>query len=267
MEFPIVNIFTEDKVQLYGLYIKPQTSNSIFINIHGTASNFYEEDFIKYLTEDFMENNISMLSTNNRGTGVYDCYAKTGSAVEKFEDCIKDIDAWIEFAIKQKYKNKVNGIILLAPADSYASHRQLNGKPNNRLGAINKLISKSKQLISNNLGDVFLPRNAYGPRHGGIMPKSAESYINFLGDKSEVLKALPFATKKLDNYSKIKIPIFVAIGDGDEYTSLKTDEALDLLKTENKLTETHKLKNCNHDFEGKETELSSLINKFILSLT
>lgn len=154
LEFPIVNIFTEDKVQLYGLYIKPQTSNSIFINIHGTASNFYEEDFIKYLTEDFMENNISMLSTNNRGTGVYDCYAKTGSAVEKFEDCIKDIDAWIEFAIKQKYKkiilsghslgtekvvyymsngkykNKVNGIILLAPADSYASHRQLNGKPN-----------------------------------------------------------------------------------------------------------------------------------------
>ena len=41
------------------------------------------------------------------------------------------------------------------------------------------------------------------------------------------------------------------------------DDALKVLKKENKLTETYKMKDCNHDFEGKEEELTKIICNFL----
>jgi hypothetical protein len=44
-----------------------------------------------------------MLSTNNRGVGVYDAWQGNGAAIEKFEDCVIDIDAWMEYVIGRGY--------------------------------------------------------------------------------------------------------------------------------------------------------------------
>src|SRR3989344_7937707 len=104
MKYPIVQVKTRDNLWLYGLYLCADKNETVFINIHGTASNFYEEYFIEVFANAFLEKNISVLSTNNRGAGVYDPYQKSGAAVEKFENCLTDIDAWIEFAISEKYK-------------------------------------------------------------------------------------------------------------------------------------------------------------------
>src|SRR3989344_240782 len=185
MNYPIVQVKTPDDVWLYGLYLRPENSGTIFVNIHGTASNFYEGYFIEVLAQQFWSEGISMLSTNNRGAGVYDAYQKTGAAVENFEDCLIDIDAWIELAIKERFKNiilsghslgtekivyymsngkyadKVSSIILLGPADSYGSHRVLDGKVNPRLLEVEKLLKESEELVRQNKADTFLPRNSY----------------------------------------------------------------------------------------------------------
>lgn len=105
MNYPIIQVKTQNSLLLYGLYLPVLKRDTIFINIHGTASNFYENYFIEILAKKLSEEEISMLSTNNRGAGVYDAYQKTGAAVEKFEDCLIDIDAWIEFALKEGYRN------------------------------------------------------------------------------------------------------------------------------------------------------------------
>lgn len=285
-EYPIVQVKTKDNIWLYALYLTLLEKKTVFINIHGTASNFYEEYFIEVLSKRFLEKGISILSTNNRGTGVYDAYEKTGAAVEKFEDCLIDIDAWIEFAIDQghenivlsghslgsekivyymsngKYADKINSIVFLAPADSFGSHRMLDGKTNPRINQVETLIKQSVDLIQKGEGATFLPRDSYGSRVG-IMPKSAESFVNFLGPTSKLLEALPFAQKKLGEYSKIKVPILVVIGDKNEYTAIPTQEALDLMKQENKNTQTFQIKDCNHDFEGKEDELADIVLRFI----
>lgn len=286
MEYPIVQVKTRDDLRLYGLYLRAPKSDTIFINIHGTASNFYEEYFIEVLADKLLTQGISILSTNNRGAGVYDAYQKTGGAVEKFEDCLIDIDMWVEFALKERYKtiilsghslgtekvvyyinhgkyaDKVSSVILLAPADSHGSHRILNGEINPRLVEIETLLKKSEKLIHGDKSDEFLPRNAYGSREG-IMPKSAESFVNFLGPHSKLLEALPFKTEKLEAYSKIKIPILVVIGDQEEYTAIPITDALELMKRENKNTQTFQIKDCDHDFQGKEDELVDIILKFI----
>lgn len=271
---------------LYGLYLHADKNDAAFINIHGTASNFYEEYFIEVFANDFLKEGISILSTNNRGVGVYDAYQKSGAAVEKFEDCLTDIDAWIEFAISEgykkiilsghslgtekvvyymsngKYSDKVTSIVLLAPSDSYGSHRILDGETNPRFAHVEELLQEAQSLIEHGHGDTFLSRDAYGSREG-IMPKSAESFVDSLGPKSKLLDALPFATRKLDVYAKINVPILAVIGDQEEYTAIPIKDALELMVRENKNTEIHKIKDCDHDFQEKERELSDIVLRFI----
>jgi len=286
LNYPIVQVKTNDNIWLHGLYIPALNSKTIFINIHGTASNFYEEDFIKILAERFSEEGITLLSTNNRGTGVYDAYQKTGAAVEKFEDCLIDIDTWVKFALGKgfekiilsghslgtekvvyymnngKYSDNIAALVLLAPADSFGSHRILDGKQNPRNAEIVKLLKKADNLVAKGQGETFLPRNTYGSIEG-ILPKSADSLLNFLGSKSKLLNALPLKTKKLEAFSRIKIPILVVIGDQEEYTAIPIAEALQLFKQENKKAQTFQIKDCDHDFQGKEEMLTSTISEFL----
>ncbi|MEK9158537.1 MAG: hypothetical protein AAB673_00900, partial [Patescibacteria group bacterium] len=107
MKYPIVQVKTKDDLWLYGLFLEAPKSETVLINVHGTASNFYEEYFIEVLSEKLIEKGASLLSSNNRGASVYDPYQKSGAAVEKFEDCVKDIDSWIEFVMRRGYKNVV----------------------------------------------------------------------------------------------------------------------------------------------------------------
>ena len=91
MQGTIVEIKTPDKLPLYGLYNKVNKSKSILINIHGTASNFYENYFMMPLVKLLEKEGISSLSTNNRGASVMQVYPHAGAAIEHFEDCVLDI--------------------------------------------------------------------------------------------------------------------------------------------------------------------------------
>ena len=287
MNYPIVQIKTSDGVWLYGLFLEASHPKALYLNIHGTASNFYEEYFIEVMTQSFLKDSISMLSVNNRGAGVYDAWQGSGAATEIFADCVLDIDAWIQFAFKKgynqiilsghslgtekvvyymnhgKYVEKVKLLVLLAPADSYGSHRLHEGKPNVKVSVnIQKRLEEDIDFVKNGKGDTFMPRDTYGS-HGGIMPKTADSLLDSLGSDSKLLQALPITTSKLEAYSMIKIPILVAIGDQNEYTGLTIKDSIELMKKENSLTEVVQFQNCDHDFQECEEELSETILKFI----
>ena len=275
MNYPIVQIKTPDNLWLHALHLHTPNSKVVFLNIHGTASNFYEEYFIEVLGGKFAHYGISMLSTNNRGTGVYDAWQGNGAAVEKFSDCLIDIDSWVEFALNQgyekiilsghslgtekvtyymlhgKYTDKISVLVLLAPATSPGSE-QILGKD------YEKKLAHARTLVSEGKGKIFLGRDVYG----GIMPKSAESYVDFSDDNPEFDDALPFHKKRLSGFAKIKIPILAVIGDQHEYTAIPIIEALDLMKKENPNTEAIQIMNCDHDFQDKESELSEALIDF-----
>ena len=103
MSYPLVQIKTKDGLWLHGLFLESKNVKAVFLNIHGTASNFYEERFIEVFANTFIPEGISVLSTNNRGAGVYDSWQKSGAAVERFEDCVLDIDAWVELLLEKNY--------------------------------------------------------------------------------------------------------------------------------------------------------------------
>lgn len=290
MKYPIVQVKTSDGFWLHGLYLPAENKKTVFLNIHGTASNFYEEDFIEEMTKALIPKGISMLSTNNRGNGVYDAWeTKKGAAVEIFEDCLIDIDAWIEFVLREKYtniilsghslgtekvvyymakgkyKDKVKAIVLLAPADSprwryYDKSRKVSGTGETGQARVEVQIKDAEKMIAEGRGDELMERSIYG----GWMPKSPKSLINFLGENTELIKALPFHSGKLEMYSNIRVPVLVAIGDEKEYTGIPIKDALDLMVKENKNTKAIQIKDCDHDFEGSEDELVKELLKFLV---
>ena len=275
----LVSVDTKDKIPLFGLFSEAKNSKTVLINIHGTASNFYENSYMILVTEFLLKNNISVLSTNNRGAGVMHVYPHTGAALEHFEDCVLDIDAWIKFALSKGYKNiilqghslgsekvvyymnkgkygkNVKSIILLGPADSFGETlKTLKNKCNIVMKEAKSLINKNKEQF---LTSVWLC-------HGDVLPNSADSFINFFSEGSELSKALPLRKgKDLELYRKIKVPILVVIGDKEEYTIIPIKKALELMAKENENTECHQIKDCNHDFENKENELVRIISKFL----
>ena len=287
MKNPITHIITADKLDLYGILIPANKKDAVIINIHGTADNFYDNDFIWQTAEAIKSLNVSTLSTNNRGSFSLefydygpDAYRNSGASVEIFEKCILDIDAWIKHALslgykkiileghslgtekvvyymnKGKYRNKVSAVILLGFSDSYGTHMEFM---KNR-SAI--LMKEAKDLIQKGKKTQFLTKVWLA--HAGVLPQSAESHLNFFSPSSELSKAFPIRNgKNLEMYKKIKVPILGIIGDEEEYTVIPIDEAINLLKKENKKAEIYQIKNSDHSFTGQEKALSNIIKKFV----
>lgn len=285
MKGELIEIETSDGLPLYGMHHKIKESKTILINIHGTASNFYENYFMEPLSGELAKRGISTLSTNNRGAAVMQVYPHAGAAIEHFEDCILDIDAWIDYALALGYKNiilqghslgaekvvyymnkgkyieKIKSVILLGPADSYGETAEFCW---NKI-QLKELLDEAEELVKEGNKEIFLRKKWLS--HGKVLPKSADSFLNFFRPNSELSKALPLRLgKNFKMYQKIKVPILIAIGDQEEYTVIPIKEALEALKRENHLASCFQLKDCNHDFEGKEEELNEIIITFLKEL-
>ncbi|MEK6823348.1 MAG: hypothetical protein AABY13_05940, partial [Nanoarchaeota archaeon] len=112
MEF--VKAVTSDGLILQGLLAAPsKNTDTVILHIHGMAGNFWENGFIKTMLHEYPSQNIAFLSVELRGSEVTrmfpttDGYRTIGNAYELFEDCVKDIDAWMAFLTSQGY-NKIH---------------------------------------------------------------------------------------------------------------------------------------------------------------
>lgn len=279
MKYPIIKVTTNDNITLFGFLSESTKRETIVINIHGTASGFYVEEFEKYYVETLPEKGISILFTNNRGNYVMESWQNTGAAMEIFEDCITDIDAWIKYCLDLGYKNiilqghslgtekvvyymnkgsfreTVKAVILLGFADSYGCQEKI-------LKTIRlDLMKEAKQLVEDGKGHQFL--TSYWLSHAGVLPMSANSYLNFFSEGSELSKALPLRNgKELLMLRQIKVPILGIIGDKDQWLVLPLEEEVDLIKKENPNAHVIVITDCTHSFEGKQQEVIIAVNTF-----
>jgi pimeloyl-ACP methyl ester carboxylesterase len=285
MSYPIVSVMTQDELKLHGLFLEPITkSSTIYIHIHGTSGNFYWSDFLGPLSQRLLSQNIAFLSTNNHGSYTYEIERGTvsyGASLEKFADCLSDIDIWTDFALSKGYtnvilsghsfgtekviyylnkgKNKGNivAIVLLGFADSFGNQQ----KYEQRIGQ--NYISQSQELVQQGKGHLLL-EDLCGL--AGDVPITAQTYLDFYADNSELSKTFPLRNgKDLTMYRNIDVPILAVISDHEagEYTIIPITQAVELLQQENPQTEAHIITNTNHSFYGKEDQLVNLINQFI----
>lgn len=284
-KYPIVSIKANDGLELDGLLSEPSNaSKTIVIHIHGSSGNFYGNKYFEGLTNSIVDLGIAYLSTNNRGNHVYELEKGTvyyGVSLEKFEDCILDIDAWIEFALgkgyenivleghsygtekivyymnKGKYVDKVKAIILLGFSDNVGTQLKYEKK-------IGKSFREEAEEL-NNQGDGWKLLSDYFGLCGE-MPISAQTYLHGFTEDSENAVALPLRKgRDLTFFRNIKVPILGLISDNEEseYTIIPIKDAVALLKSENSLAEVFTIERTNHMFDGKEKEMVDRIVDFL----
>jgi pimeloyl-ACP methyl ester carboxylesterase len=285
MKYPIVKVITDDNLELFGFLAEgEEEKDAVLINIHGTSASFYEEEYAGYFAEKLPPIGLATLFTNNRGSHVMESWQNTGAALEAFEDCVLDIDAWIKYAIsggyrriflqghslgtekvvyymsKGKYIEKVAAVILLGFSDSFGNQTRIaQNFPVDPM-------SEAKRLVAEGRGEQFLT-SVWRP-HGGAVPKSAASYLNFFSPGSELSQALPLRQgKDLLYYRNIKVPILVVVGEEDPFTYLPVRDAIKLLEKENRETRARIISGADHDFSGKEKELVDIVKEFLESGT
>lgn len=283
--FPLVNVKTNKGLKLDGL-LWGKCKKGVLLHVHGIGGNFYYNQHLLEPVFNTLNNfGYSLLSTNNNGSDIYNVWRDTktsGASNEIFEDCLDDIDAWIEFALekgfeniilsghslgtekvvyymsKGKYKDKLSGVLLLGFADSFGNQEKYlsNGKPD--------YLHEAEEMIENGNGEKLIQSDPLV--HSGFLPKTAKSYVNFYSLNSELSTALPLRKgKDLERFKEINVPILGLIGDQEEFTIIPIQNAIELLKSENKNAEAYQITNCDHEFTNHESEvyehLSNLIKK------
>lgn len=281
MDYPIVKVKTPDNISLYGILSKNHVvTDAILINIHGTGSNFFCEDFENEYATRIPGVGVDTLFTNNRGSYTLESWQPTGCAQEKFEDCLIDIDTWIEFAINKGYKNiilqghslgtekvtyymekgkhkdKVVAVILLGFADSFGCQMKFL-----KTQKVDPMIN-ALELIKDDRGHELI--TSIHLCHAGVLPKTANSYINCFSNGSELSKALPLRQgKDLTYYQNIKVPILGVISDTDEWNEMLGVDTVSLLKNENSNARIETISDTDHSFSGKQKELVDIVEDFI----
>jgi pimeloyl-ACP methyl ester carboxylesterase len=281
MKYPIIKTVTADHLELYGILTEAEgEKDAVLINIHGTSGCFYVEEYTPFFAEELPALGIATLFTNNRGSHVMEAWQKSGAALEMFEDCVLDIDAWIQFALhlgyrriilqghslgtekvvyymnKGKYPPAVAAVILLGVSDSFGNQARIaKGFPADPM-------AEAKRLMAEGKGEHFLT-SVWRP-HGGAVPQSAASYLNFFSPGSELSKAIPLRQRgDLFFYRAIRVPILVAVGEFDPFTCIPVQEALRLLEKENPRTRTRLVAGADHEFSGKSEELLKIVKYFL----
>jgi pimeloyl-ACP methyl ester carboxylesterase len=281
MKYPIVRVITGDHLELHGFLAEAEGErDAILINIHGTSSSFYCEEYARLFAEEFPVLGVTTLFTNNRGSHVMEAWQNSGAALERFEDCRQDLDAWMRYVLDVGYRriflqghslgtekivyymnhgklaDRVAAVILLGVSDSFGNQARTA-----KTFPVDPMM-EARGLAAAGKGEQFL--TSVWRAHGGGVPQNAASYLNFFSPGSELSKTLPLRDNgNLFYYRNIRVPILVLVGEYDPFTCLPVPEALRLLEKENRRTRAKIISGTDHDFSGKEREMVEAVKEFV----
>ena len=282
MKQELVRINSIDKIEQPGiLYTPNEDTDKIVIHVHGLNGNFYENRFLDMLAKSYTDKNYAFLTFNNRGRDFITELLKgndftiIGGSLERFKDCILDIDGVVNWAKEKGYKkiileghsygcNKVlyyynhrkddsiKKIVLLAPCDipsegkKFLSEEEYNKskEESTRLDHENK----EKELIYFSV--MANGKIAAGTYFNDFLPNGENDFIRYvdgINGKSQVLNS-------------IDIPTLVIFGDVDECV---LTQPIDVVKEylENNLSECNIqiIEGADHSYTGRYEELGKVI--------
>jgi pimeloyl-ACP methyl ester carboxylesterase len=287
MKLSFQRIITDDGLELHGLLYEPdKKTTDVLIHIHGWVGNFYENKFIDDIAKEVTQKGFALLTFNNRGAGIITDFTKRkktkveyiriGGSLEKFEDCIYDIKASIDFLLTKGYKKiilqghslgcqkttfylyktrdkRIKGLVLLAPVDDLGFAKEELGKN------YEKSLKIARKMIKDNKADKPVPElMSFYPL------LSADMFLN-VADPASLSGRLFNYAGELKEVQSISCPTFAVFGSKDEY-QLNSDEKLNILKRKIKNCSIKLIKEAGHGFVGFEEALAKSISNWIKTL-
>lgn len=298
MRGELVRTFTEDGLELHGLFCSPadrEANGMALLHVPGFTGNFYEEKFVDYIAERVTKRGCAFLAVNTRGhdylsgfirktdSGI--TYVQIGGAYEIFEECIFDVKAWIDFLQGRGYSRvilegeslgtlktvfyehqtqdeRVRGVVLISPVDHIGLQRMATE------GKYDEAINIARQMIEHGKSDELMPR-VYCPLWRFSI--SAKSYINAFGPntKSGIFN-FHDPNARFEELSTIKCPMLATYGTIREaVVDNKVEEALSIIKRRaksSKRCDTAIIRDAPHNYLGREEELSETIGNWITTV-
>lgn len=285
----LVKFTTKDGLVLEGfLHHSAKKNRRAIIHVHGMIGTFYKPPFLWELSKELKDTGYDLFMFNNRGTGLETRFTSKGrrkdigTAHEKFEECILDIDAAIktmqelgykEFFLSghstgcqkityyqaKKQNKKVKALLLLAPADDYNEARKKLGKK------FQTAVKTAKQMDRQGKGPEIVPK--WVSTYSGIEAFSAKRFLSVADSKSTEAQVYNYHGR-MANFSKIKEPMFAVFGSKEAHKEISPRKMLKILreKTNSELLITCEIKGAKHSFYGNEKELVKGIKNFIVKL-
>ena len=292
-QFYLPEITTKDGLVEQGIFYKPVSpGKKAMLWVHGLTGTFYGDTLIfNELLEASKDLGLGFASFNNRGhdflTGARKVDKATesgfshvtiGAGVEKFEDCVFDIDAGISFLESQGFSeiilvghstgaNKVcyyggfqkdprlTGIILVSPASDRLGKDIDKQKLAEDLRMMDELIDKGK-------GDALVVGKTFFPLTPNrfislYSPNTNEDVFDY-GDQNP----------KLIFFSALTTPTLVVFGDKDEYLDRAPADVQKIFDSRAKMKNYKSviLSGANHGYEGKETEFAQTLVEWAKSI-
>jgi len=293
MKGELVRITTKDGLELVGFFIDKKSDIAV-LHFHGTSGDFYTHKFVEVEGEKLAKENISFLTANNRGHDVYADIRKhkngkvewtqIGGGFEKFEDCLLDIDAWIDFLIKRGIKKIILQGHSLSQKILYYQYvkknpnviGQIHLSPQNDDGLMyyalgekkyQEINKKIKQIIKEGRGNEVLPKE-YSPVS---YVTSAQMYHGYLTDYGAGTLT-PYHNPQSKNWQvleKTTDPLLVIFGSKDAYMKPSPETAAKLMKEKAKSAKSvmvKLIKGATHSYLCYEKELVEIIFDWIKNI-
>ena len=278
----LTQITTRDGVVLDGIMREPRKrSGTALIWIHGLTSFFYSsQPLIDELSALASKNNIGYFKFNTRG---HDVVARgqgkhplLGTIYERFEDCVYDIRAMVQYARQRGYRNiilaghstgankvvyylhktrdrNIKGVMLLGAASDIAAEIQRVGKREFRktIGLAKKLHKKNPSALFVSRGYLFTAQRALSL----FIQGAAEDVFPYYDPKA--------AWKELQS---IRAPLAIIFGSQDECLDRPAQRIIDIFRAHTLSTQSLSgaiIKGADHGFKGKEKELTREIIRWI----
>ena len=291
MKTEFVRFFTDDNVELQGLYFAPSSARARagVVHVHGLAGTFYENRFVDHVAKALVDRGYAFLTFNNRGHD-YACdllkkedegwtYVDGGGAYEVFVDCVHDIDAALQvmqdqgvdrvcllghssgankvvFYQSRRKHEHVQGVILLSPNDDVGLHRHAVGED------FEELLQTARGMVAEGRGDHLMPEGSFF-----AYPISADTYLAFFGPESK-RDTFPFRNPQaeFEELAAIACPLLILFGNVNEYVLQDLDETVALMERKAKASsrvDTGIIDGAPHSYLGREQELSRVIGSWL----
>ncbi|MCL5783975.1 MAG: alpha/beta fold hydrolase [Patescibacteria group bacterium] len=279
----IVRLQTKDNLELQGLLFETeQPTKSAVIHIHGWTGNFYENIFLEHIAQGLIDKSFSFLTFNNRGAGFVQEfmkkngsnieYAKLGGSLERFEDCLIDIESAVNFMQSLGYNNlylqghstgsqkaayyasqtktDIKGLILLEPTDDPAvTKKDLGSRYKEALGIAREYIDSGN------------PQKAMPDWIPFGVELSAQRFLSLADPKSAEGQLFHFSDD-LNELKRINCPILAVYGAKTQYQE-NPASALEILSQQLPAVTTKLIDNADHWFRRYEDELKSIIIEWL----
>lgn len=284
----LVKTVTSDGLELAGFWMDQKSDVAVFQS-HGTAGDFYTHKFVEIEGEQLAKNKISFLTANNRGHDVFTDIRKHtggkvewtqgGGGIERFEDCVLDIEAWVNFLIEQGVKKiilqghslgpnktiyyqcqkkdpRVAGFIHLSPQNDAGLMKDKLGTK--KYEEVNRMIS---QKLQEGKGSEMLPKELQE-----LCPISVLAYSGYFIEDG-VGNLFAYHNENNPNWKvleSIEKPQLLIFGENDPYIKPSIGTAVEVFEKKSKSKfESKIIPDASHSYLGYETELVKIIIDWI----